>query len=60
MMEMLCLQPKVVTDTDDAELAKQLEQLEQDNMEVEGDNDDEDGEEVSSEEDEDTGAKIIA
>lgn len=39
---MSCLlpsQPKVVTDTEEAELAKQLDELEKQNMEVDGDND---------------------
>ena len=33
-------QPKVVSDTEEAELAKQLEQLEEENKEVAGDDDD--------------------
>lgn len=32
-------QPKVVTDTDEAELARHLTELEKQNMEVDGDND---------------------
>lgn len=39
---MYALQPKVVTDIDEAELAKKLDQLEQENLEVAGDDDDED------------------
>lgn len=33
------LQPKVVTDTDETELARQLERLERENAEVDGDDD---------------------
>lgn len=32
-------QPKVVTDTDETELARQLERLERENAEVDGDDD---------------------
>lgn len=35
----LFLQPKVVTDTDETELARQLERLERENAEVDGDDD---------------------
>ena len=35
------MQPKVVSDTEDAELAKQLEKLEEANKEVAGDDEDE-------------------
>lgn len=35
----LSLQPKVVTDTDETELARQLERLERENAEVDGDDD---------------------
>lgn len=34
-----CFQPKVVTDTDETELARQLERLERENAEVDGDDD---------------------
>ncbi|XP_016109623.1 eukaryotic translation initiation factor 2 subunit 1-like [Sinocyclocheilus grahami] len=34
-----CLQPKVVTDTDETELQRQLERLERENAEVDGDDD---------------------
>lgn len=33
------IQPKVVTDTDETELARQLERLERENAEVDGDDD---------------------
>jgi len=48
------MEPKVVTDTDEAELSKELARLEQMNAEVDGDDDDEedDDEEGSSEEEE--------
>lgn len=37
---LLCFfQPKVVTDTDETELARQLERLERENAEVDGDDD---------------------
>lgn len=35
----ISLQPKVVTDTDETELARQLERLERENAEVDGDDD---------------------
>jgi len=35
----ICCQPKVVSDTEEAELAKQLEKLEEANKEVAGDDD---------------------
>ncbi|XP_010774833.1 eukaryotic translation initiation factor 2 subunit 1b [Notothenia coriiceps] len=35
------MEPKVVTDTDETELARQLERLERENAEVDGDDDDE-------------------
>lgn len=35
----LFFQPKVVTDTDETELARQLERLERENAEVDGDDD---------------------
>ena len=38
--------PKVVTATDEQDLAKQLERAEQENAEVSGDDDDEDEEQV--------------
>lgn len=48
-----CSQPKVVSDTDELELAKQLEKLEELNREISGDEDSEDnGEEHSSGEEE--------
>lgn len=37
--ELCPLQPKVVTDTDETELARQLERLERENAEVDGDDD---------------------
>jgi len=49
------MEPKVVTDTDEAELTKQLEQLQQENQEVDGDDsgsDDEDDDEDEDEEEE--------
>ncbi|XP_037502797.2 eukaryotic translation initiation factor 2 subunit 1 [Rhipicephalus sanguineus] len=36
--------PKVVTETDELELAKQLDRLEQENAEIDGDDDDEEAE----------------
>lgn len=39
------LQPKVVTATDEADLAKQMERAEMENTEVAGDDDDEEDEE---------------
>lgn len=36
---LMLLQPKVVTDTDETELARQLERLERENAEVDGDDD---------------------
>lgn len=44
------MEPKVVTDTDEAELTKELARLEQMNAEVAGDDDDEDEDESSEEE----------
>lgn len=44
------MEPKVVTDTDEAELTKELARLEQLNAEVAGDDDDEDEDESSEEE----------
>ena len=44
--------PKVVTETDEAELTKELARLEQMNAEVDGDDDDSEDEEGSSEEEE--------
>ncbi|KAK2553688.1 Eukaryotic translation initiation factor 2 subunit 1 [Acropora cervicornis] len=41
--------PKVVTDSDEAELAKQMERLERENCEVDGDDDNPDEEEISEE-----------
>lgn len=41
--------PKVVTDSDEAELAKQMERLERENAEVDGDDDNPDEEEISEE-----------
>lgn len=35
----ICFQPKVVTDTDETELQRQLERLERENAEVDGDDD---------------------
>lgn len=35
----VCFQPKVVTDTDETELQRQLERLERENAEVDGDDD---------------------
>lgn len=46
------MEPKVVTETDEAELTKELARLEQLNAEVDGDDDDSDDEEGSSEEEE--------
>ena len=43
-----CIQPKVVSDTDELELAKQLERLEEQNREVSGD----EGSESENDEDE--------
>lgn len=43
------LQPKVVTESDEAELAKQMERLERENAEVDGDDDNPDEEEISEE-----------
>lgn len=43
------LQPKVVTETDELELAKQMERLEKENAEVDGDDDNPDDEEVMEE-----------
>ena len=40
----------MVTDSDEAELAKQIERLERQNTEVDGDNDNPDKEEISEEE----------
>lgn len=40
-------QPKVVTESDEAELAKQMERLERENAEVDGDGDNPDEEEIS-------------
>lgn len=40
-------QPKVVTESDEAELAKQMERLERENAEVDGDDDNPDDEEIS-------------
>ena len=42
-----CSQPKLVTESDEAELAKQMERLERENAEVDGDDDNPDEEEVS-------------
>lgn len=41
--------PKVVTESDEAELAKQMERLERENAEVDGDDDNPDEEEISEE-----------
>lgn len=46
------MEPKVVTETDEAELTKELARLEQMNAEVDGDDDDSEDEEGSSEEEE--------
>lgn len=46
-----CLQPKVVSDADELELAKQLERLEAENAEVAGDDSNSEEEEESGEED---------
>lgn len=43
---MICAQPKVVSDTDEIELAAQLERLAQENQEVSGDEGSEEEEEV--------------
>ena len=40
-LHLILMQPKVVSDTEDAELAKQLEKLEEANKEVAGDDEDE-------------------
>lgn len=42
-------QPKVVTESDEVELAKQMERLERENAEVDGDDDNPDEEEISEE-----------
>lgn len=39
VMDLNVFQPKVVTDTDETELQRQLERLEQENAEVDGDDD---------------------
>ena len=44
---LIFLQPKVVTESDEAELAKQMERLERENAEVDGDDDNPDEEEIS-------------
>lgn len=46
------LQPKVVTDLDEAELARQLDKLEMENAEVSGDSDMEESDEEAKKEDE--------
>lgn len=51
-MTAVFFQPKVVTETDEAELTKELARLEQMNAEVDGDDDDSEDEEGSSEEEE--------
>jgi len=40
-MNVVCLQAKVVSDLDEQELAKKLQDLEDENQEVDGDDDDE-------------------
>lgn len=52
VMTAVFFQPKVVTETDEAELTKELARLEQMNAEVDGDDDDSEDEEGSSEEEE--------
>lgn len=39
VVAVVVFQPKVVTDTDETELARQLERLERENAEVDGDDD---------------------
>lgn len=39
LLFLIIFQPKVVTDTDETELARQLERLERENAEVDGDDD---------------------
>lgn len=46
---LLLFQPKVVTESDEVELAKQMERLERENAEVDGDDDNPDEEEISEE-----------
>ena len=52
---MFKFQPKVVSDTDEAELARQLEELEAKNREVEGDDDQDSFDDGSEEEEEEKG-----
>ena len=52
-MYYLLFQPKIVSDTDDAELSKQLERLEEANREISGDDDDEESDLASEGEDTD-------
>ena len=51
-MAAIFFQPKVVTETDEAELTKELARLEQLNAEVDGDDDDSEDEDDSTEEEE--------
>lgn len=51
------LQPKVVSDTDEMELAKQLEQLEAQNREIGGDDDNDSFDDASADDDEAEDAK---
>lgn len=52
-IQIVSLQPKVVTATDEAELARQMEKAEVENAEVAGDDDEEEEEEEEDEEEED-------
>lgn len=51
-IKIISLQPKVVTDTDEAELTKELERLEQLNLEVDGDDSPDEGDDESADEEE--------
>lgn len=56
------LQPKVVTDLDEAELAKKMEQLDRENQEVSGDDDedeDDDNDNVNGDGDGEGAAKEV-